>query len=133
MRIVILGCGRVGAHLARMLVAEGHQVTVIDKNSAAFARLGPDFPGNLVVGTGIDEDVLSQAGIEQAEAFIAVTNGDNTNVMAAQVARDIFGVPRAICRIYDPLREQIYRTLGLETICPTLWGANRIKEILQQG
>jgi trk system potassium uptake protein TrkA len=133
MRIVILGCGRVGAHLAKTLVAEGHQVAVIDKNSAAFAYLGPDFPGNLVVGTGIDEDVLRRAGIEQAEAFVAVTNGDNTNVMAAQVAREIFGVPQVICRIYDPLREQIYRTLGLETICPTLWGTNRIKEILEQG
>lgn len=133
MRIVILGCGRVGAHLAKMLVAEGHQVAVIDKDSAAFVRLGSDFPGNLVVGTGIDEDVLCQAGIEQAEAFVAVTNGDNTNVMAAQVVREIFGVPQVICRIYDPLREQIYRMLGLETICPTLWGANRIKEILQQG
>jgi len=131
MRVVILGCGRVGAYLARMLVAEGHQVTVIDKNSAAFTRLGPDFPGNLVVGTGIDEDVLRRAGIEQADAFVAVTNGDNTNVMAAQVAREIFGIPRVICRIYDPLREEIYRSLGLETICPTLWGANRIKEMLE--
>lgn len=130
MRIVILGCGRVGAYLARMLAAEGHQVTVIDRNSAAFARLGSDFAGDLVVGTGIDEDVLRRAGIEQAEAFVAVTNGDNTNVMAAQLARDVFGVPRVICRVYDPLREEIYRGLGLETICPTLWGATRIKEIL---
>lgn len=130
MRIVILGCGRVGAYLARMLAAEGHQVTVIDRNSAAFARLGSDFAGDLVVGTGIDEDVLRRAGIEQAEAFVAVTNGDNTNVMAAQLARDVFGVPRVICRIYDPLREEIYRGLGLETICPTLWGATRIREIL---
>ncbi|MDH7486791.1 MAG: TrkA family potassium uptake protein [Anaerolineae bacterium] len=130
MRIVILGCGRVGAYLARMLAAEGHQVTVVDRNSAAFARLGADFAGNLVVGTGIDEDVLRRAGIERAEAFVAVTNGDNTNVMAAQLARDVFNVPRVICRIYDPLREEIYRGLGLETICPTLWGATRIKEIL---
>lgn len=131
MRIVILGCGRTGAHLARMLLEDGHQVTVIDQDSASFSRLGDDFPGRLVVGTGIDEDVLRQAGIEEAEAFVAVTNGDNTNVMAAQVAKEVFGVPRAICRIYDPLREEIYRTLGLETICPTLWGASRIKEILQ--
>jgi trk system potassium uptake protein TrkA len=132
MRIVILGCGRVGAYLARMLVAEGQQVTVIDRNAEAFHRLGSDFTGNLVVGTGIDEDVLRRAGIEQAEAFVAVTNGDNTNVMAAQVAREIFGVPRVICRIYDPLREEIYRSLGLETICPTLWGATRIKEALDR-
>jgi len=84
-----------------MLVIEGHQVAVVDKNSAAFARLGPEFPGELVIGTGIDEDVLREAGIEQAEAFVAVTNWDNTNVMAAQVAKDIFGVTRVICRIYD--------------------------------
>lgn len=131
MRVVILGCGRTGAHLARVLLEEGHQVTVIDKNSASFARLGSDFAGELVVGTGIDEDVLRQAGIEKAQAFVAVTQGDNTNVMAAQVAKEVFAVPRVICRIYDPLREQIYHALGLETICPTLWGANRIKEILQ--
>jgi len=130
MRVVIMGCGRSGAYLARKLVAEGHHVTVIDRTSASFKRLGPDFAGDLVVGTGIDEDVLRQAGIEQADAFVAVTNGDNTNVMAAQVAKEVFGVPRVVCRIYDPLREEIYRTLGLETICPTLWGVNRIREIL---
>lgn len=132
MQIVILGCGRVGVHVARVLVAEGHQVTMIDKNSAAFARLGPDFPGELVVGTGIDEDVLRRADIKQADAFVAVTNGDNTNVMAAQIAREIFGVPRVICRIYDPLREEIYRMLGLETICPTILGATKIKEVLDR-
>jgi trk system potassium uptake protein TrkA len=115
-----------------MLVAEGYQVTVIDRNIEAFRRLGSDFIGNLVVGTGIDEDVLRRAGIEQAEAFVAVTNGDNTNVMAVQVAREIFGVPRVICRIYDPLREDIYRTLGLETICPTILGVTKIKEILDR-
>jgi len=130
MRIVILGCGRMGAHLAKLLTAGHHEVTVVDSDGAAFARLGMGFPGRLVVGNGIDEDVLRRAGIEQAEAFVAVTNWDNTNVMAAQVARDIFGVPRVICRIYDPLQEAIYRELGLETICPTLWGVNRIQEIL---
>lgn len=132
MRIVILGCGRVGAYLASMLVAEGYQVTVIDRNAEAFGRLGPNFEGNLVVGTGIDEDVLRQADIEHADAFVAVTNGDNTNVMAAQVAGEIFGVPRVICRIYDPLREEIYRTLGLETICPTILGVTKIKEALDR-
>jgi len=132
MRIVILGCGRVGAYLAKMLVAEGHQVTVIDRNAEAFRRLGSDFTGNLVVGTGIDEDVLRRAGIEQAEAFVAVTNGDNTNVMAAQVAKEIFSVPHVICRIYDPWREEIYHALGLETICPTILGATKIKEALDR-
>lgn len=132
MRIVILGCGRTGAYLAQTLTAAGHHVTVIDQDSAAFNRLGNGFSGELVVGTGIDEDVLRSAGIEQADAFVAVTNGDNTNVMAAQVAREILGVRRVICRIYDPLREEFYRTLGLETICPTLWGVNQIQAILRQ-
>jgi len=130
MRVVILGCGRTGAQLSKMLAAEGHQVTIVDKERAAFTRLGPDFGGAMVIGIGIDEDVLRRAGIEGAEAFVAVTNGDNTNAMAAQMARDIFGVPRVICRIYDPLRAEIYRKLGLEVICPTLWGATHIQEIL---
>ncbi|HOR00796.1 MAG TPA: TrkA family potassium uptake protein [Anaerolineae bacterium] len=132
MRIVIMGCGRTGAYLAKTLAGEGHQVTVIDRTSAAFKRLGDDFTGELVMGTGIDEDVLHRAGIEHADVFVAVTDGDNTNVMAAQVARQIFGVRRVICRVYDPLREEIYRNLGLETICPTLLGASRIQEILSQ-
>ncbi len=130
MRVVILGCGRVGSFLAKKLAGEGHQVTVIDRNSAAFRRLGPDFSGQVVLGTGIDEDVLRRAGIEQADAFVAVTNGDNTNVMAAQVAKEIFGVRRVVCRIYDHLRDEIYRSLGLETFCPTVLGANRIAEVL---
>jgi trk system potassium uptake protein TrkA len=131
MKVVILGCGRTGANLAKMLAAEGHQVTIIDKERASFSRLGPDFNGTMVIGIGIDEDVLRRAGIEEAEAFVAVTNGDNTNAMAAQVARDIFGVRRVVCRIYDPLRAEIYHKLGLEVICPTLWGATWIKEILE--
>jgi len=131
MRIVILGCGRVGAYLAKMLVAEGHQVAVIDKNRAAFARLGSDFPGNLVAGTGIDEDVLHRAGIEQADAFVAVTNGDNTNIMASQMAKEIFSVSKVVCRIYDPLREETYRRLGLETVCPTTLGVTKIREALE--
>lgn len=130
MNIVILGCGRVGSELAKRLVAEHHQITVIDQNNTAFERLGANFAGRLVLGTGIDEDVLRRAGIERADVFVAVTNWDNTNVMAAQVARDLFGVKRIICRLYDPLREEIYHSLGLETFCPTLWGVNRIQEIL---
>lgn len=131
MRIVILGCGRVGAYLASSMAAEGHQVTVIDKEQKSFDRLGPKFTGDIVMGVGIDEDILRRAGIEKADAFVAVTNGDNTNVMAAQVAKEIFAVPRVICRIYDPYREEIYREMGLETICPTLWGASRIQEMLK--
>ncbi|HJX38628.1 MAG TPA: TrkA family potassium uptake protein [Anaerolineae bacterium] len=131
MRIVILGCGRVGSQLARLLLIDGHQVTVVDKDSASFGRLGSDFAGEVVLGTGIDEDVLLRAGIEEADAVVAVTSGDNTNVMAAQVAKEIFGVPKVICRVDDPLREEIYRSLGLETICATVWQANHIRESLE--
>jgi trk system potassium uptake protein TrkA len=130
-RVVIVGCGRLGAQLARLLLADGHEVTVVDKDSAAFARLGSDFAGEAVLGTGIDEDVLLRAGIQEADAVVAVTSGDNTNVMAAQVAKEIFGVPKVICRVQDPLREQIYRSLGLETICPTVWQANHIRDSLE--
>ncbi len=130
MNLVIMGCGRSGAHLAGMLAAAGHQVTVIDKDRVALSRLGEDFPGRVFVGNGIDEDVLREAGIGRAEAFVAVTDRDNTNIMAAQVARDVFGVPRVLCRIYDPLRAEIYRSLGLEVICPTFLAANQIKEFL---
>jgi trk system potassium uptake protein TrkA len=130
MRVVILGCGRVGAYLANMLAEEGHQVCVIDRKTASFKRLGEKFPGELVLGTGIDEEVLRRAGIEQADAFVAVTNGDNTNVMAAQVAREIFGVQHVICRIYDPIRTEVYRELGLETFCPTILGAKVIHDAL---
>lgn len=129
MKVIILGCGRAGAYLAKMLATEGHQMTIIDKERTAFDRLG-SFPGTTVVGTGIDEDVLREAGIEDVDAFVAITNGDNTNVMAAQVAREVFGVPRVVCRIYDPLRAEIYRELGLEVICSTLWAACAIKDFL---
>lgn len=131
MKIIIVGCGRVGSYLARRLQEDGHGVTVVDKDNTAFARLGPGFGGKLVVGTGIDEDVLRRAGIAQADIFIAVTNWDNTNVMAAQVAREVFGIRRVICRIYDHLREEIYRELGLETVCPTLLSANHILKSLE--
>jgi trk system potassium uptake protein TrkA len=130
-RVVIVGCGRVGAQLARLLLADGHEVTVVDKDSGSFGRLGSDFAGKVVLGTGIDEDVLLRAGIEEAEAVVAVTSGDNTNVMAAQVAKEIFGVPKVICRVQDPLREEIYRSLGLETICGTVWQANHIRDSLE--
>jgi trk system potassium uptake protein len=131
MRVVIVGCGRVGSYLARMLASEGHQVTIIDNQTLAFERLGDDFPGQTLLGTGIDEDVLRRAGIEQADAFVSTTNGDNTNIMAAQVAREIFHVPRVICRIYDPLREEVFRGLGLTTFSPTVVGATSIKTMLE--
>jgi trk system potassium uptake protein TrkA len=119
MRVVIMGCGRVGARVAGLLDHSGNEITVIDTDSRAFRRLPAGFGGDTVIGTGIDEDVLRKAGIEDANAFIAVTNGDNRNIMAAQVARLIFEVPMVVCRIYDPVREDTYRRLGLTTVCPT--------------
>ena len=123
MKIVILGCGRVGALLATLLDREGHAVAIIDQSSDSFQRLPAEFNGDQVVGNGVDEDVLLRAGIKEADAFAAVTNGDNRNIMASQIARDLFKVKKVVCRIYDPIREETYRELGLETICPTQLGA----------
>jgi trk system potassium uptake protein TrkA len=119
MKVVIMGCGRVGARVASILDHNGHNVTVIDIDPAAFRRLSAEFSGDTIIGTGIDEDVLRSADIEQADAFVAVTNGDNRNIMAVQVARMIFDVPEVIARIYDPVREDTYRRLGVTTVCPT--------------
>jgi trk system potassium uptake protein TrkA len=118
-KAVIMGCGRVGARVASLLDHTGNEVSVIDVDSRAFQRLPATFDGDTIIGTGIDEDVLRRAGIEDADAFIAVTNGDNRNIMAAQVARLVFNVPEVVCRIYDPVREDTYRRLGLTTVCPT--------------
>jgi trk system potassium uptake protein TrkA len=131
MKLVIVGCGRVGAMAAVALSKAGHQVTVIDINPRAFDRLGPDFNGEMVLGNGIDEDVLRQAGIEKADGFASLTNGDNRNIMAAQIAREIFKVPRVITRIYDPMRQDVYTELGLDTVCPTLSGARQIHAMLK--
>lgn len=129
MKIVILGCGRVGARLAQLLEAEGHQVTIVDKESAAFSKL-ENFKGTRVLGNGIDVDLLKKAGIENAQAFAAVTNGDNTNLMTAQMAQKIFNVPKVVCRVYDPKRAGIYYDLGLQTVCSTTVGARMIRNLL---
>ena len=128
MKIVILGCGRVGAVLAGMLDQHGDTVSIIDQSGDAFQRLSADFNGNLIIGNGVDEDVLVRSGIKEADVFIALTNGDNRNIMASQIARDIFKVPKVMCRIYDPIREETYRALGLETVCPTKIGAQMFFE-----
>jgi trk system potassium uptake protein TrkA len=117
--MVIMGCGRVGGKLASMFDAAGHKVTVLDLDAYSFRRLPPTFSGTALIGNGTDEEMLRKAGIESANAFIALTQGDNRNVMAAQIAKNIFKVPRVICRIYDPLRKDIYEQLGLESISPT--------------
>jgi trk system potassium uptake protein TrkA len=113
-----------------MLADEGHEVTVLDISADAFRRLPHGFKGKRHIGNGIDQDVLARIGVGDADAFIAVTQGDNRNVMATQMAKHIFGVPRTLCRIYDPIREEIYRDLGLETISPTIVGAKLLHERL---
>lgn len=132
MKIVILGCGRVGARLANMMDKLGHTVSVIDFSSDSLQRLSPDFQGTTIIGNGVDEDVLIRAGIREADAFAAVTNGDNRNIMASQIAKEIFKVKKVVCRIYDPIREETYRELGLETICPTIVGAQLIFEAITE-
>jgi len=136
MKVVIMGCGRVGAWLARLLDADGHSVTVLDIDAYSFRRLSfprllADFNGTALVGNGIDEEALIRAGIEEADAFVALTQGDNRNIMAAQIAKHIFNVPRVMCRIYDPLRQELYSTLGLEAISPTTVFAEMLKEELE--
>lgn len=131
MRVLIMGCGRVGAMLAQMLDQEGHQVTVMDIEPYSFRRLATTFRGQAIVGNGIDVDDLRKAGVEQMDAFAACTQGDNRNVMAAQIAKHIFNVPRVVTRIYDPIREDTYHKLGLTTFSPTVVGARGMKEALE--
>jgi len=131
MKVIIMGCGRVGAQLASLLEKEGHQITALDKNENSFRRLPSDFKGTALLGNGLDEEVLKKAGIEETDAFIAVTQGDNRNVMAAQIAKEIYGVSKVICRIYDPLRSDLYTMLGLEAISPTTVFAQMLKDKLE--
>jgi trk system potassium uptake protein TrkA len=122
-RVIIMGCGRVGARLSQLLAEDQHEVTVLDINERAFERLPPTFSGTPLVGNGIDVDVLRRAGIESVDAFAAVTQGDNRNIMAAQIAKYIFHVPRVVTRIYDPIRSDTYQALGIDAISPTVIGA----------
>jgi trk system potassium uptake protein TrkA len=130
MNAIIMGCSRTGSILAAKLAEEGHSVTILDMNPNAFRLLPSDFGGTAVVGNGIDEDVLRRAGIEQADAFAAVTQDENQNIMAAQIARHRFDVPRVVCRIHDPSREQIFQSLGLITMNPARTGANLVRDAL---
>lgn len=120
MHVVVLGCGRTGSTLARLLLQRGHSVAIIDRSRDAFRRyLGPTFEGTLVVGLGIDQDVLRKAGIERADVFLALTGGDNTNLTAAQIVKTWFSVPKVLCRVHDPLRADAYREMGIDTLCTT--------------
>jgi trk system potassium uptake protein len=130
MKIIVMGCGRVGEQLARLLVDESHQVSVIDYDAKALERLGPNFKGQKVIGVGFDRDVLIKAGIEQADAFAAASASDNANIVAARIAHNIFHVPRVVARLFDPQRAEIYRRLGMLTISSTTWGAERLRELL---
>lgn len=132
MRVLIMGCGRVGSALAAMLDQEGHEVTVLDLDANQFRRLPVNFRGTSVVGNGIDQDTLRRAGIERVDAFAVVTQGDNRNFMAAQIAKHIFSVPKVVCRIYDPIREELYHSMGLETISPTTVISKLVKEALER-
>ncbi len=131
MKVVIMGCGRVGAQLAALLDREGHSVTILDRDADSFRRLAPTFGGTALFGNGIDAEALKRAGIEEADVFVAMTQGDNRNVMAAQIAKHIFNVPRVICRIYDPLRQELYDTLGLEAFSPTTIFAHLVQEKIE--
>ncbi len=133
MRILIIGCGRLGAGLARLLVLRGHTVTVVDKNPEAFERLGKEFKGKTVTGVGFDRDVLLKAGIERTDGLAAVTDKDEVNVVTARVARQFFRVPKVVAGLYEPARAEVYQRLGLQVIAPITWGVNRIADLLLQS
>jgi trk system potassium uptake protein TrkA len=128
MKIVILGCGRVGATIATTMAREGHDITIVDQNPDAFRRLANDFVGNTIVGNGLSEDTLQKADVEHADAFVAVTNGDNRNIMSVQLAKVRFKVPKVVARIYDPIRSYAYADMGIDTICTTCIGAGVIHD-----
>lgn len=130
MRAIIIGCGRVGAELAIRMEGEGHEVTIIEKDRLAFGRLPESFQGHTVLGTGIDDEILRRAGVEQADALVAVTNYDNTNVVAAQMAKEKYKVKRVLARVFDPKLQEIYEGFGLKTICPTLITVGLIRDAL---
>lgn len=127
MHIVIVGCGRVGSELARLLDADGHSVAVIDRTKAALEkRLGENFSGRLVTGSGFDRDVLDRAGVSEADAFVAVTSGDNTNIVAARIARENYDIPNVVARIYDPRRATLYQRLGIPTVATVAWTTEQV-------
>ncbi len=134
MHFVIMGCGRVGSSLAHILESQGYSVAVIDSNESAFRRLGTSFAGRRVTGIGFDRDTLREAGIEQAHAFAAVSSGDNSNILAARVARETFGVDNVVARIYDPGRAEVYQRLGIPTVATVRWTADQmLRRLLPHG
>ena len=132
MNVIVMGCGRLGSRIAGILDTEGHSVTVLDTNEAAFRRLPESFKGKRAVGNGMDATPLDPTGIRDTDAFLATTPGDNRNSFASQMAREVYGVTRVLCRIYDPVREEIFRELGLETFSPTSFGAQIMVDMLHK-
>ncbi|HET6531973.1 MAG TPA: TrkA family potassium uptake protein [Actinoplanes sp.] len=134
MHIVIMGCGRLGSTLAHKLDARGHSVAVIDQNADAFRRLGAEFGGTTVTGVGFDREVLRAAGIERADAFAAVSSGDNSNIISARLAHETYGVSRVVARIYDSRRAQVYERLGIPTVATIRWAADRmVRHLVPEG
>ena len=130
MRVVIMGCGRVGAQLTSELATAGHEVTIIDKRASAFDRLPPGFDATTIVGLGFDREILEEAGIKEADAFVAVSSGDNSNIVSARVAREYYHVPRVVARIYDPRRADIYERLNIPTVASVRWAVKQITLML---
>lgn len=134
MHIVIMGCGRVGSTLAHILEDKGHSVAIIDQSPEAFRRLRSGFRGRRITGFGFDRDVIAEAGIERASAFVAVSSGDNSNIISARVARETFGVDNVVARIYDPRRAEVYQRLGIPTVATVRWTADQIlRRLLPEG
>ncbi len=133
MKVIIVGCGKLGSGLASSLIKKGHRVTVIDNNPEAFELLGKDFKGDTIVGIGFDRDILEQAQIHLADAIVACSKSDETNALIGRISKNIYKVPRVISRLYDPRRAEIYRTLGIQTISTTTWGVQRTIEMLSYG
>jgi trk system potassium uptake protein TrkA len=134
LHVVIMGCGRLGSTLAQNLDGRGHSVAVIDQNAEAFRRLPAEFSGTTVTGIGFDRDVLRAAGIERADAFAAVSSGDNSNIISARLARETYGVSRVVARIYDARRAQVYERLGIPTVATIRWAADRmVRHLVPEG
>ena len=132
MYVIIMGCGRLGAELAIMLQRDGHDIAILDIDKYAFDHLDPEFNGRKILGDGTDQDTLRRAGAERADAFVSATRGDNRNALAAQIALHVFQIDRVSAVIFDPMREEVYRGLGLRTINPTKLEAELIRELIEQ-
>ena len=130
MKVLIMGCSRVGAAVAEALDREGHEVTILDRNARAFRKLADSFSGERLIGNGMDTRTLERAGIQRSDAFFALTQGDNRNYFSSQLARELYHVPRVLCRTYDPQREEIFRQLGIETYSPTRQGSEAMLRML---